>query len=69
MFLTRTKPEMLIELFRVEVPEIADEMIEVMGAARDPGSRAKIAVKSNDRRIDYRCLRRYAWSPGTGRIQ
>ena len=52
LFLTRTKPEMLIELFRVEVPEIADEMIEVMGAARDPGSRAKIAVKSNDRRID-----------------
>ncbi|MDB2387312.1 transcription termination factor NusA [Shewanella sp.] len=52
LFLTRTKPEMLIELFRVEVPEIQDEMIEIMGAARDPGSRAKIAVKSNDRRID-----------------
>ncbi|ABL99167.1 transcription termination factor NusA [Shewanella amazonensis] len=52
LYLTRTKPEMLIELFRVEVPEIADEMIQVMGAARDPGSRAKIAVKSNDRRID-----------------
>lgn len=52
LFLTRTKPEMLIELFRVEVPEIADEMINVMGAARDPGSRAKIAVKSNDKRID-----------------
>ncbi|MCE9686389.1 transcription termination factor NusA [Shewanella sp. AS16] len=52
LFLTRTKPEMLIELFRVEVPEIADEMIEIMGAARDPGARAKIAVKSNDRRID-----------------
>ncbi|MEI6858331.1 MAG: transcription termination factor NusA [Shewanella sp.] len=52
LFLTRTKPDMLIELFRVEVPEIADEMIEIMGAARDPGSRSKIAVKSNDRRID-----------------
>ncbi len=52
IFLTRTKPDMLIELFRVEVPEIADELIEVMGAARDPGARAKIAVKSNDRRID-----------------
>lgn len=52
IFLTRTKPEMLIELFRVEVPEIADELIEIMGAARDPGARAKIAVKSNDRRID-----------------
>lgn len=52
LFLTRTKPDMLIELFRVEVPEIQDEMIEIVGAARDPGSRAKIAVKSNDRRID-----------------
>jgi len=52
LFLTRTKPDMLIELFRVEVPEIADEMIEIMGAAREPGSRAKIAVKSNDKRID-----------------
>ena len=52
LFLTRSKPDMLIELFRVEVPEIADEMIEIIGAARDPGSRAKIAVKSNDRRID-----------------
>ncbi|WP_417760290.1 transcription termination factor NusA [Shewanella sp.] len=52
LFLSRTKPDVLIELFRIEVPEIADEMIEVIGAARDPGSRAKIAVKSNDRRID-----------------
>ncbi|AZG72479.1 transcription termination factor NusA [Shewanella livingstonensis] len=52
LFLTRSKAEMLIELFRVEVPEIYDELIEVMGAARDPGARAKIAVKSNDRRID-----------------
>jgi N utilization substance protein A len=43
---------MLIELFRLEVPEIAEEMIDLMGAARDPGSRAKIAVKSNDQRID-----------------
>ncbi|MGL4711957.1 MAG: transcription termination factor NusA, partial [Shewanella sp.] len=52
LFLSRTKPEMLIELFRVEVPEIAEELIDIMGAARDPGARAKIAVKSNDRRID-----------------
>jgi len=52
LFLSRTKPEMLIELFRVEVPEIGEEMLEIMGAARDPGSRAKIAVKSNDKRID-----------------
>jgi N utilization substance protein A len=43
---------MLIELFRVEVPEIGEEMLEIKGAARDPGSRAKIAVKSNDKRID-----------------
>ncbi len=52
LFMTRSKPEMLIELFRIEVPEIGEEMIEIMGAARDPGSRAKIAVKTNDKRID-----------------
>lgn len=52
LFVTRSKPEMLIELFRVEVPEIAEEIIELKGAARDPGSRAKIAVKTNDKRID-----------------
>ncbi|SEA62772.1 transcription termination factor NusA [Alkalimonas amylolytica] len=52
LFLSRTRPEMLIELFRIEVPEIGEEMIELRGAARDPGSRAKIAVKTNDRRID-----------------
>ena len=44
--MTRAKPEMLIELFRIEVPEIGEEMLEIRGAARDPGSRAKIAVKS-----------------------
>ncbi len=52
LFVTRSKPEMLIELFRIEVPEIGEEMIEIRGAARDAGSRAKIAVKSNDKRID-----------------
>ena len=52
LFVTRSKPEMLMELFRIEVPEIGEEMIEIRGAARDPGSRAKIAVKSNDKRID-----------------
>lgn len=52
LFVTRTRPEMLIELFRIEVPEIGEEMIEIKGAARDKGSRAKIAVKSNDKRID-----------------
>ncbi|AKD37631.1 transcription elongation factor NusA [Pasteurella multocida subsp. multocida OH4807] len=52
LFVTRAKPEMLIELFRIEVPEIGEELIEIKSAARDPGSRAKIAVKSNDKRID-----------------
>lgn len=52
LMLSRTCPEMLIELFRIEVPEIAEEVIEIKGAARDPGSRAKIAVKTNDKRID-----------------
>ncbi|CAH0526774.1 transcription termination factor NusA [Vibrio hippocampi] len=52
LFITRSKPEMLAELFRVEVPEIAEELIELKAAARDPGSRAKIAVKTNDKRID-----------------
>ncbi|AWX15165.1 transcription termination/antitermination protein NusA [Mergibacter septicus] len=52
LFVTRSKPQMLKELFRIEVPEIGEEMIEIKGAARDPGSRAKIAVKSNDKRID-----------------
>nr|MBF0685575.1 transcription termination/antitermination protein NusA [Pseudomonas sp.] len=52
LILSRTAPQMLIELFRIEVPEIAEELIEVMGASRDPGSRAKIAVRSKDKRID-----------------
>ncbi len=52
MMLSRTRPEMLIELFKIEVPEIGEELIQVKAAARDPGSRAKIAVKTNDGRID-----------------
>ena len=52
LVLSRSCPEMIIELFRIEVPEISEELIEVMGAARDPGSRAKIAVRSKDKRID-----------------
>ncbi|MBM7038343.1 transcription termination factor NusA [Vibrio ulleungensis] len=52
LFMTRSKPEMLTELFRIEVPEIGEDLIELKGAARDPGSRAKIAVKTNDKRID-----------------
>ena len=52
LILTRTTPQVLIELFKIEVPEIAEDVIEIRGAARDPGSRAKIAVKTNDGRID-----------------
>lgn len=52
LFISRTHPDMLVELFRIEVPEIAEETLEIKGAARDPGSRAKIAVKTNDKRLD-----------------
>ncbi len=52
LFVSRSRPKMLIELFRIEVPEIGEEVIEIKAAARDPGSRAKIAVKTNDKRID-----------------
>ena len=52
LILSRTSSEFLIELFKIEVPEIAEETIEIRGAARDPGLRAKIAVKTNDGRID-----------------
>tara|TARA_A100000171_G_scaffold44191_1_gene46809 strand:+ start:4418 stop:5905 length:1488 start_codon:yes stop_codon:yes gene_type:complete len=52
LFLSRTAPNMLIELFKIEVPEIAEEVIEIRAAARDPGSRAKIVVSTNDGRID-----------------
>jgi N utilization substance protein A len=52
LFLTRTSPEFLVELFKIEVPEVGQGLIEILGAARDPGLRAKIAVKSNDKRID-----------------
>ena len=52
LFLSRACSDMLIELFKVEVPEISEEVIEIRAAARDPGSRAKIAVKTNDGRID-----------------
>lgn len=50
--LSRACPEMLIALFEIEVPEIAEQIIEIRGAARDPGARAKIAVKTNDGRMD-----------------
>ena len=52
LFLSRTSPDMLIELFKIEVPEIAEEVIDIKAAARDPGSRAKIVVSTNDGRID-----------------
>ena len=52
LFLTRTAPEFLIELFKLEVPEVGQGMIQILGAARDPGIRAKIAVRSSDPRID-----------------
>jgi N utilization substance protein A len=52
LFLTRTAPDFLIELFKLEVPEVGQGLINILGAARDPGVRAKIAVKSNDSRID-----------------
>ncbi|MCG8317194.1 MAG: transcription termination factor NusA [Pseudomonadales bacterium] len=52
LLVSRTRSEMLIELFKIEVPEIGEDLIDIKGAARDPGSRAKIAVKTNDQRID-----------------
>jgi len=52
LFVSRARPELLIELFKLEVPEVSEGLIEIMGAARDPGLRAKIAVRSNDQRID-----------------
>jgi N utilization substance protein A len=52
LFLSRTAPELLIELFKLEVPEINEGLITIINGARDPGARAKIAVKANDPRID-----------------
>lgn len=52
LVVSRVAPEVLVQLFTLEVPEISDGMIELKGAARDPGSRAKIAVRSLDKRID-----------------
>lgn len=52
LLVSRTHPNMLRELFTIEVPEIGEEVIEIKAVARDPGSRAKIAVKTNDGRID-----------------
>ncbi len=52
LLVSRICDEMLVELFRIEVPEIGESVIEIKAAAREPGSRAKIAVKTNDGRID-----------------
>ena len=52
LMLTRVCPEMVTELFRIEVPEINEDVIEIRGIARDAGSRSKITVKTNDGRID-----------------
>ena len=50
--LSRISPDFLMKLFELEVPEIEEGLLEIKAAARDPGSRAKIAVKSNDQRVD-----------------
>ena len=52
LYISRKCPEFLIELFRLEVPEVGQGIIEILGASRDPGLRAKIAVKSNDPKLD-----------------
>ncbi len=52
LILSRTVPEFLVQLFHLEVPEIDQGLIEIVGAARDPGIRAKIAVRTNDSRLD-----------------
>jgi N utilization substance protein A len=52
LLISRTDPRFLTELFKIEVPEIGEGLIDIIAAARDPGSRAKIAVRSNDDRID-----------------
>jgi N utilization substance protein A len=52
LFVSRTAAELLVELFKLEVPEVGEDLIEIVAAARDPGSRAKIAVRASDSRID-----------------
>ena len=52
LFISRVAPDFLLELFKLEVPEVGQDLIDILAAARDPGLRAKIAVKSNDPRID-----------------
>lgn len=52
LFVSRTAPEFLVELFKLEVPEVDQNLIEIIGGARDAGSRAKVAVNSLDARLD-----------------
>ncbi len=52
LFISRTAPEFLVELFKLEVPEVDQGLIEILGGARDPGSRAKISVRALDNRLD-----------------
>jgi len=52
LFISRTAPEFLVELFKLEVPEVDQGMLAILGGARDPGSRAKISVQALDSRID-----------------
>ncbi len=52
LILSRVAPDFIVKLFELEVPEIEEGLLEIRAAARDPGSRAKIAVKSNDQRLD-----------------
>ncbi|AVP97624.1 transcription termination/antitermination protein NusA [Ahniella affigens] len=52
LVVSRTAPEFMIELFKLEVPEVGQGLVTIMGCARDPGDRAKIAVKANDHRTD-----------------
>ncbi|MEO5596200.1 MAG: transcription termination factor NusA [Lysobacteraceae bacterium] len=52
LFISRAAPEFMMELFKLEVPEVGQGLVEIKGAARDPGDRAKIAVLAHDRRTD-----------------
>ncbi|MGY6517770.1 MAG: transcription termination factor NusA [Lysobacteraceae bacterium] len=52
LFISRAAPEFMIELFKLEVPEVGQDLVEIKGAARDPGDRAKIAVVAHDSRTD-----------------
>ena len=70
LFVSRTDNRFLLELFKIEVPEINQGTIDLIAAARDPGLRAKIAVRSNDDRLDpVGACGWYAWTTRTSRFQ